>query len=210
MKQVQFTFQDDKTLRNELRVVRQWYKSNLCSTILIQIFTEILDKELIERVCGQITNQLPEAVIVGCSSNGNILNGKFSGGSFAVICTLFEYPSTKVEVFQYPISAHAQREVTEKLCKEVRQRPWVKGVGMFVTIRGMSVTALCEGLSQLPPGIQVFGGGAFSADLEKMKPVFFPTCTDTRKRASCFSSWEGMNCTWSPPTSRAGSPWVPS
>jgi hypothetical protein len=52
----------------------------------------------------------------------------------------------------------------DSLRQEVVKRPWVKGVEILVTIRGMSMTALCDGLSSLPEGIQVFGGGAFSGE----------------------------------------------
>ncbi len=166
MKQLQFTFRDENTLDFELRKIQQWYKGNLFSSMFIQIYTEILDKTIIEQTCHRIQTQLPEAIIVGCSSNGNIINGDFSGGSFAVVCTLFEYPSTKVEVLQYPLTADTMQAIVESLCTEVRDRPWVKGVELLVTIRGMSVTALCEGLSKLPESVQVFGGGAFAGDLE--------------------------------------------
>ena len=100
MKQFQFTFQDDKKLEEELRKLRQWVSSNLCSKVLIQICTEILDRERIGHVCKTIERMLPEALYAGCSSNGNIVNGDFSGGSIAVVCTLFEYPTTKVELLQ--------------------------------------------------------------------------------------------------------------
>lgn len=173
MKQFQFTFKDENTLDLELRKIRKWSMSNLCSALLIQVYTEMLDRGMIEHALNKIQAQLPDALVVGCSSNGNILNGDFSGGSFAVVCTLFEYPSTKVEVLQYPLTAETQLEVTRKLCSEVKQRPWVKGVELLVTIRGMSVTALCEGLSELPEGIQVFGGGAFCEDLERNDACIF-------------------------------------
>ena len=167
MKQIQFTFQDDKTLGEELRKIRQWVKSNLCSKVLIQIYTEILDRNRIEHVCEIIGQMLPEALYAGCSSNGNIVNGDFSGGSIAVVCTLFEYPSTKIELLQYPMPPGMQENVAEKLAAEVEKRPWVKAVALLATIRGMSMTALCEGLSRVRRGVQIFGGGAFCADMEK-------------------------------------------
>ena len=173
MKQFQFTFKDENTLDLELRKIRKWSMSNLCSALLIQVYTELLDRGMIEHTCLKIREQLPDALVVGCSSNGNILNGDFSGGSFAAVCTLFEYPATKVKVLQYSWTADTQQEVTRKLCSEVRQRPWVKGVELLVTIRGMSVTALCEGLSELPKEIQVFGGGAFCEDLERNDACVF-------------------------------------
>lgn len=186
MKQVQFTFQNENSLEAELRKLRQWNRSNFCSSLLIQVYTEILDRTMIERVCARIRAQLPDAVVVGCSSNGNILNGDFSGGSFAVVCTLFEYPSTRVEALQYSLTADTQTEVAGKLCAEVSRRPWVKGVGMLVTIRGMSVTALCQGLSALPEEIQVFGGGAFCEDLERNDACVFSSAGGYQEKGIVF------------------------
>ena len=149
MKQVQFTFQDDKKLEEELRKLRQWARSNFCSKVLIQICTEIPDRERIGHVCETIERLMPEALYAGCSSNGNIVNGDFSGGSIAVICTLFEYPSTHVEVLQYPLQADTQENVVQMLEAAMDERPWVKAVELLVTIRGMSMTTLCESLSHM-------------------------------------------------------------
>ena len=44
MKQLQFAFKEDDTLIDELKKIRQWVRSGLCSTVLIQIYTEILNK----------------------------------------------------------------------------------------------------------------------------------------------------------------------
>ena len=191
MKQSQFSFTDENTLNSELNKLRQWYRSNLCSSILIHVFTEILDKEKIQHVCAQIKEQLPEALIVGCSSNGNIMNGDFSGGTFVVSCFLFEYPSTRIEVFQYKLTPETQRQVIVSLMQAVERRPWVKGLEMLVTIRGMSMTALCDGLSRLPQGIQVFGGGAFSGDIEQNDACVFSSVGGYQERSIVFTLFGG-------------------
>lgn len=191
MKQLQFAFKEDDTLIDELKKIRQWVRSGLCSTVLIQIYTEILNKARIERVCAKIREQLPEALIVGCSSNGNIMNGDFSGGTFVVSCSLFEYPSTRIEVFQYKLTPETQRQVIDSLRQEVVKRPWVKGVEMLVTIRGMSMTALCDGLSSLPEGIQVFGGGAFSGDIEQNDACVFSSVGGYQERSIVFALFGG-------------------
>ncbi len=191
MKQLQFSFTDENTLNSELNKLRQWYRSNLCSSILIHVFTEILDKEKIQHVCAQIKEQLPEALIVGCSSNGNIMNGDFSGGTFVVSCFLFEYPSTRIEVFQYKLTPETQRQVIVSLMQAVERRPWVKGLEMLVTIRGMSMTALCDGLSRLPQGIQVFGGGAFSGDIEQNDACVFSSVGGYQERSIVFTLFGG-------------------
>ncbi|MBQ7503670.1 diguanylate cyclase [bacterium] len=191
MKQQQFIFKSESELESELKKILGWYQSGNFSALLIRIYTELLDQSMIEKTSAKIGEILPEALIVGCSSYGNIVNGDFSGGSVAVICTAFECPSTKIEILQYPLCADSQIEVTEKLCEEVIRRPWVKGVELLVTIRGMSVTALCEGLSELPDGVQVFGGGAFCQNLEHNDACVFSSAGSYQEKGIVFILFGG-------------------
>ena len=191
MKQVQFTFQDDKKLEEELRKLRQWARSNFCSKVLIQICTEIPDRKRIEHVCETIERLMPEALYAGCSSNGNIVNGDFSGESIAVICTLFEYPSTRVEVLQYPLQADTQENVVQMLEAAMDERPWVKAVELLVTIRGMSMTTLCESLSRIRKGVQIFGGGALCENLEKDDACVFSMAAGYQEKGIVFILFGG-------------------
>ena len=191
MKQVQFTFQDNKKLEEELRKLRQWVRSNFCSKVLVQICTEIPDRERIEHVCETIERLMPEALYAGCSSNGNIVNGDFSGGSIAVICTLFEYPSTHVEVLQYPLQADTQENVVQMLAAAMDERPWVKAVELLVTIRGMSMTTLCESLSHIRKGVQIFGGGALCENLDQNDACVFSVAAGYQDKGIVFILFGG-------------------
>jgi len=167
MKQMQVAFRTgDDSLKDVLSKIRHWSRNYLGSAVLIQIFTEILDENEINHVISAIKERMPDAVIIGCSSNGNILNGDFSGKSFVLVCSLFEYPSTRIETLAYRYGDDDLPTVARKLCEQIKRRPWVKGVQLLSTIRGMSMTELCDGLSMLPEEIQVFGGAAFAANLE--------------------------------------------
>ena len=173
MKQFQFTFREEKTLEKELKKLRQWVRGKFCSDLLIQMFTEIMDRRRIERACETIGRILPDAIYAGCSTNGNIVNGDFSGGDIAVVCTLFEYPTTKVELLQYPMTPDTQESVAKMLVEEVEKRPWVTAVEILVTIRGLSMTNLCDGLSRIRSGVQLFGGGAFCENVGKNEACVF-------------------------------------
>ena len=176
MKQMQAAFHAEADLRNIMHKIQRWRRDCLGSVVLIQIFTEIQDQDRISSAVGMIRETLPDAVVFGCSSNGNILNGAFSGDSFVLVCSLFEYPSTRVETLSYSFHELSLKEIAGKLCEEVQARSWVKGVQLFSTIRGISMTDLCDGLSLLPEDIRVFGGAAFAADLDNDDACVF---TDT-------------------------------
>ncbi|MBO6210418.1 MAG: diguanylate cyclase [Schwartzia sp.] len=59
------------------------------------------------------------------------------------------------------------------LVEEVEKRPWVTAVEILVTIRGLSMTNLCDGLSRIRSGVQLFGGGAFCENVGKNEACVF-------------------------------------
>lgn len=173
MKQLQFIFDDQETLVGQIHKIREYYDSNLFAGMFIHIFTEIMDRDRIENACKRIDELLPEAMYVGCSSNGNIVNGDFSGDSFALIVTFFEYSTSRFLVLQYPMTTACQQNISEDIVRLVEENDWVKGVEFLVTIRGMSMSTLCDGLSKIREGVQVFGGGAFNDDINRNDACVF-------------------------------------
>ena len=173
MRQFQFDYHNDFTLRNELTKIRLWCDSSVYSHIVFQINSETIDKEKIANVCSIVEKELPQAEYFGCSTNGNIISGEFSGHEISLICTVFEYPSTKMMFRQYDLSAETSDAVTDDLLRLIDENPWVKAVELVTTIRGMSMTGFCENLSNAKPDIQIFGGGAFVADINNQKACVF-------------------------------------
>ena len=173
MKQLQFIFKDPETLDGQIREIREYYESNLFAGMLIHIYTEIMDREKIEQTCKRLDQLLPEACYVGCSSNGNIVKGDLSGDAFALIVTFFEYPSTKIRIMQYPMTTECQEGIASAITRFVEENDWVRGVEFLATIRGMSMSALCEGLSRIPKEVSVFGGGAFNDDINRNDACIF-------------------------------------
>lgn len=164
MKQYEFEYINDTYLRQNLKKMNLWYKSNIVSDIVFHIFTEKLDKNRIDNICNIINDEFPNAKYIGCSTNGNVFNGTFTKKD-TIVCTIFEYVSTKVDILQYKLTDETEKEVTNSLIDYVNQNHWVKSIEFLTTIRGMSMTAFCEDLSKLPENIKVFGGGAFSENL---------------------------------------------
>ncbi|MCR5054917.1 MAG: diguanylate cyclase [Lachnospiraceae bacterium] len=165
MKQLQYIIKDRESLDHSLSDIRRYYDENSFSGMLIHIYTEMNEKHKIDVTLEQIEKALPEAEYVGCSSNGNIVNGDFSGASFALIATFFESESTRIKVMQHKLTEDTRESASAALVKAVSENEWVKGVEILLTIRGMSLTGLCEGLSKVRPDVQIFGGGAFSVNI---------------------------------------------
>ena len=56
MKQFQFSFRENKTLEAELRKLRRWVKSTLCSHVTVRIFTEIVVRERVRAPASPIAS----------------------------------------------------------------------------------------------------------------------------------------------------------
>ena len=173
MKQFQFNFSSKEGLNRELTKVKQWCNMGIVSHVVFQIFTETVDRDKISEVCGIIAENMPDAEYFGCSTNGNIISGCWSGSEISIVCTVFEYPTTKMKIMQYDLSEENAEEVTASLLEEVEKNSWVKAIELVTTIKNMSMTSFCNGLSKAAENIQIFGGGAFSPDINDKSSIVF-------------------------------------
>ena len=160
MKQFQFTFRYPETLTHELQGLSRQYPSLSRSTTLIQLYADSTRVGNLDEILFRIREVLPAALVVGCSAFGSIYQGAFSAEPFLAVCTLFERPSSQVELLLLPMGPENQQETAAKVVEEVEGRKWVKGIQMLASNRGMSITPFCQGLAALPQDIALFGGVA--------------------------------------------------
>ena len=186
MKQFQFEYVNAEQLSKELDKISLWVKNTLTSGVSFQIFAETMDHDRIKEICSLIEAVMPEASYIGASTNGNIVNGIKSSSDIIIICTVFEYPSTKMEVLQYELTNDTFKDVTADLIRKVDERPWVKGIEMLVTIRGMSMTGFCNELSKVRKDVKIFGGGAFNSDINSSETYVFSSAGDISGHAVVF------------------------
>ena len=188
MKQFQFNYESDDKLSSMLKRIKQWCNSSVVSNVLFQIYTETLDKDKIQKICGSIKTELPDALLMGCSTNGNILLGDKSPAPISIVCTVYEYPSTKLMLLQFPLSEDTARDVVNSLKKTIRANSWVKSITTYTTMRGMSMTDYCNYLGELPKRIVFTGGGAFSEDMNKSEAFVFSSVSMATKQSKASSS----------------------
>lgn len=164
MKQFQFRYTDSKIFDKELRKFKEWCTAGSVSKIFFQIYTEILEQEKISDICGILEQTFPDAMYMGCSTSGNIADCQLSG-KVLIVCTVFDLPSTRFALYQYDFSKSSVDEITGAILKEAENNPWVKAVEMYFTIPETSTTRFCDGLKNIRPDIQIFGGVACSDDI---------------------------------------------
>ncbi len=167
MRQFQFGYRGRDQFLQELRKIRQWSKTKILSRMVFQVFTETPDRDEVEGILKLIEQELPEALVFGCSTNGHIINGNLSQRMIAVTCTVFEYPTSRVQIRQYDLNQENEAEVTSSILKVLEENPWVSAIELLVTIRGMSMTGFSDQLREARRDIAIFGGGAFNADMNE-------------------------------------------
>lgn len=185
MKQFEFEYTNYTDLDNELRKISLWCKSTTVSNMVFHIFTENMNENKIDHIKTKILDTFPTAKYIGCSTNGNIYNGAFSNNDI-IVCTVFEYVTTKVEVFQYDLTDKTVASVVNSLRDYVNNNDWVKSIEFLTTIRGMSMTNFCNKLSKLRKDIAIFGGGAFTQDIYDNTAYVFSNYCEPKDHSIAF------------------------
>lgn len=163
MRQFQFEYEDLEKFAGKLTEFKAWCDSSHVSKMMFQVYSEVLDAGVIHALCDTIERIFPDTLYMGCSTSGNIIDCQLSS-SITVVCTVFELPTTKFKLFQYDLS-HSVDDITAAIVEETKKNPWVKAVEMFFTIPEGSTTRFCDGLKDIRPDIQIFGGVACSDDI---------------------------------------------
>ena len=172
MKQFMFGCSSEETLNftnlvnlnSKLKEFKKWCEVNGISKMMFQVYSEILEEDIINIVCNTISDIFPDAPYVGCSTSGNITDCQLSQ-AVTIACTVFEFPSTQVEIYQYNLDNEVTDSITWKILENTRANPWVKAIELFFTIPEYSSTRFCDGLKEVRQDIQIFGGVACSDDI---------------------------------------------
>ena len=186
MRQIQYEYRDADVFRHELKKLSQWCKSMMHSDVVFDIYAQTMTKDDVNQVCSIIREEMPDAQYRGCSSNGNIFEGRMAETPISISCTIYEYPDSRVRMLQLHMDPASEKNTVRELRDFVRENSWVKAVEMLVTIRSMSMTSLCEDLSTLPENIQIFGGGAFAPDFNENAAFVFSNAGECSDNAAVF------------------------
>lgn len=163
MRQFQFEYSDAEKFAGKLSEFKDWCESDHISQMMFQIYSEVLEADVLHTLCDTIERIFPDTLYMGCSTSGNIIDCQLSS-NITVVCTVFDLPTTKFKLFQYDLSDSVDT-ITAAIVEETKQNPWVKAIEMFFTIPEGSTTRFCDGLKNIRPDIQIFGGVSCSDDI---------------------------------------------
>ena len=178
MKQFQFAYNSDESLLRELEGINQWRKNNASHAVLFRIYSIETDAERIKHIYELLEREMPDALYLGCSTNGNMLAGSLTADDTIITCTVFERETTRLELLQFPFTEENASQVVRSLREYCDANPWVSCVEMHATIMGMSLKEFGDEMSTLPDDIQVFGGAACNANPYNTKTYVFSSAGD--------------------------------
>lgn len=186
MRQFQYEYTTPEVFRKEVKKIARWSKTTMHSAVVFDIYSQTMDQRPVKEIVAMIRKELPEAFYRGCSTNGSIYEGTLSATPVSISCTLYEYPSTKIGMMQLQMTNDTEKDTVSKLAEYVKENPWVKAIEMLVTIRGMSMTSLCDDLSKIAPSVKIFGGGAFAPDFNENDAFVFSNVGECSDNAAVF------------------------
>ena len=166
MKQFHLTYENDEKFLKKLEEIKQWCDTNTAYQTIFRIYSDDMNTEHITHVCDILEDKMPDALYLGCTSNANILDGSLIESSILIICTVFQYETTRAVLLQYPFTEDNYKDAVDDLKRHCEANPWVKSVEMLATIMDMSMKGFCDEMTTLPRDIQVFGGGAFNPNMD--------------------------------------------
>ena len=75
-------------------------------SLLIQVFSSVTDKTFISTLLSELTLFLPDAVIIGSSTDGEIMDGKVSSGKVVLSFTQFEHTTLKAASVEHKANGY--------------------------------------------------------------------------------------------------------
>lgn len=132
--------------------------SKACS-VLVQIFTAITDPKVIRKLATTIAEAMPEAVIVGATTVGEIFHGRLLTQQTIIGFTFFE--TSRVTATVFDCTTMEERQAGRLLQQQIEQqsRP-VVGVMLLATTASIDATQFLHSLKADHANYTLFGGGA--------------------------------------------------
>ncbi|MFZ5975979.1 MAG: sensor domain-containing diguanylate cyclase [Bacillota bacterium] len=128
-------------------------------SVLIQVFTSKNDRTWIESINEAAEELLPEAVLVGSTTVGEIDEGILHIGK--TVLTVMFFDSASVNAIAMPCPKGDEYGTGRRLTRAIKETgPDIAGVILLTTPLSVNATDLFDGMSEKGSGYPVFGGGA--------------------------------------------------
>lgn len=126
------------------------------ASLFIQVFSGLIDKNFILTLLSELTSLLPDAVIIGSTTDGEIMNGKVTSGKVALSFTQFEHVTLKAAAIEHKVDGfYSGKYLAQKLIEDD-----TKLLIAFVDGLHTNGEEFLQGISMMNDDIIVAGGHA--------------------------------------------------
>ena len=149
------TAENASELKVKLAKIRERISTEKPMSVLVRAFLIEWQIEKVEEFSDVLIKELPMAEIVGCGSNGSIVNSKVMEGKHLFIVTFFE--KTKLETLTYEFGEGEEDLTSSNICKEIDNREEVCAIELFTTLLKFDARKFFAGIHFQNESISVFG-----------------------------------------------------
>ena len=155
MKQFVFRAGNEDAFSDGLREVQQACSRKAPSAMLIHIYCGPTDMGLVEERAGRLMETFPEAVLVGLTSGGELMEGHLIEQDILVSVILFA--GSKVSLLVQESILGVEAEAGRQIVKEAESIEELKAVEVLFPGADMDSISLLKEISTLPRKIRIFG-----------------------------------------------------
>jgi len=150
MKSINIIYSNNNELQSFIK------KQNFSNkNILVQIFTSVLDKNIIQNILDLLKQKINNVKIIGCSTSGEIINGKITQNQIVLNFNIFDNTSIKTTIIEkkssdYTLGENIAKNISSNKTKllitfanalEINGEEYLKG------IKSVSKTIIAGGLA---------------------------------------------------------------
>ena len=155
MRQYLITAESAAELSGKLQKMRAKIEIEEPTSVLVRAFLIEWKLEKVEKFSEVLRQELPMAEIVGCGSNGSIVDSKVMEGKHLFVVTLFD--KTKLITLTYEFGRGYESVISNVICGEVDMRPNVRAVELFTTLLKFDAPKFLGGIHFRNKDIKIFG-----------------------------------------------------
>lgn len=173
MIQHQYVYKDENDFIRILSDVREESIRLNASNTLIHIYSANTDTDIIGRICSTIERDFPQALYIGCTTNANIIDGKFMGNGICITFSIYTDPNTRISIHQQNLEGYSSQEMLLAIPRLISRHENAKAVELLISSYGMMESNFTKTFEEYKAGdLVIYGGGAYTGDSNADSFVF--------------------------------------
>lgn len=181
MRQYLITAENASELKSKIIKVRERINIERPKSVMVRAFLIEWQIERVEEFCKVLHDELPMAEIVGCGSNGSIVDSRVMEGKHLFIVTLFD--KTELQTLTYEFGRGLESVISGAISAEIDRRSDVCAVELFTTLLKIDARKFLGGIHFRNKSIAVFGSNVMGV---------VPNATDDLKESAFILSRNGV------------------